>query len=280
MVPYLQLERTITGAIAPNSNVEFNRVLLTNNQIMHTPEGVLTFLQTGLYFVNWFVAQQTGLSVDGSNFAIVTSTDPDTGFTGSSHVKIAPATGFAIIRVDNVGKTIRLVNKSTHRATLSDDTRVKAGIAVFGIADATSPVAAPLGYLQAQVANGSHELNDEEWIAFDSTIVADPDNIVRKGANGEDFTLANIGTYLVTWEIPIEATDAKGVVSFDLLLNDVIYSNSFSTLPVGVLAGSALVVNPATNGVLQLVNASGDIVKIANKTNIVITQVSNTQASV
>ena len=135
MVSYLQLERTADGVVNVNDPVVFDNVLLSNgSQISYnTTTGEITFNEPGYYYIDWFVAPQFGLTTDGSNFAIVTS-DNDPELTGSSHVRVSPTIGFAIIEVTAPGKTAQLINTSDNSLTLSQAVNTKAALAVFAIA--------------------------------------------------------------------------------------------------------------------------------------------------
>ena len=135
MIPYLQLNRTTDGVIDADDTVMFDNVLSSmGNQISYdTITGEITLSEAGYYYFDWFVAPQFGLTSDGSNFAIVTS-DNDPPLTGSSHVRVSPTIGFAIIEVTTPDKTIRLINTSDNSITLSQAVNVKAALAAFAIA--------------------------------------------------------------------------------------------------------------------------------------------------
>ena len=140
MVPYLQLEKITSGVIDIQGAVVFDNVVSSGgDQIDYNDAtGDITFSEAGFYYVDWFVAPQFGLTADGGNFSIVTS-DNDPELTGSSHVRVSPTTGFALIGVTAPGKTIRLINTSDSSITLSQAANAKAALAVFGIADQSAP---------------------------------------------------------------------------------------------------------------------------------------------
>jgi len=135
MVPYLQIERIANGVVQANDAVVFDNVLLVSgDQISYsTVTGELTFSEAGFYYIDWFVATQFGLTTDGSNFAIVTSGSTP-ALTGSSHVRVSPTIGFAILEVTAPGMTARLVNTSSDSLTLSQAVNAKAALAVFAVA--------------------------------------------------------------------------------------------------------------------------------------------------
>lgn len=276
MVPYLQLERLTGGIIAPNAAVIFDEILAENGPLVYSKTtGEITFNKTGTYFISWFVVQQTGLDPNGSNFAIVTS-EPGPDIFGSNHIKMSSTSGFALIEVKAQGETVVLENKSSAGTSLSANTQVKAALAVFLIPDDRAS-GTELGYLQAQISNGPVILDDGEPIHFNHLISKDPYDIVDKGSHDE-FILGAEGTYLVTWEIPLDSTEANPDATFTLKLDDVIISSSYTPLSSGALSGSAMVINNSDDGELKLVNTSDDKVKIDNLTNIVITQITNTSS--
>jgi len=135
MASYLQLERTIGGVIGADAPVVFDNILsISGDAISYDPfTGEIAFSQPGYYYADWFVAPQFGLTTNGSNFAIITS-EGGPALTGSSHVRVSPTIGFAVIDVTQPGKTIRLINTSDNSLTLSSAVNVKAALAVFAIA--------------------------------------------------------------------------------------------------------------------------------------------------
>ena len=133
---YLQVERTIGGVINSNDAVVFNNVLADGGGSIsyNSTTGELVFSEVGQYYAAWFVATRFGLTTDGSNFAIVSS-DGSPPLTGSSHVRVAPTVGFAIIKVTTPDKTIRLINTSDNSLTLSEAVYAKASLVVFSLSD-------------------------------------------------------------------------------------------------------------------------------------------------
>jgi len=95
--------------------------------------GEITFHDPGYYYIDWYVSPQFGLTTDGSNFALITS-DADPPTIGSSHVRVAPAVGFAILHVVTGGKTAQLINVSDDDLTLSEAVNTKAALIVYEIA--------------------------------------------------------------------------------------------------------------------------------------------------
>lgn len=290
-IQFLQVEfRNTAGsgdryAVMPNMAIPFDTDIFQSEGSGGVPHityssstGEITFSKAGIFFVNWFVAQQSGLSSDGANFALeMTTLGSPIRIVGSGHVKIAASSGFAILNVPAAGTILTLTNTATHKATLSEHTQIKAGLAIFSVASDSEEIN-NLGYAHAQIEN-SEEYDTGDTILFPTAINFDPDHIVTYDAG--IFTLAATGTYLVTWEIPIEATDEGDEVYIQLLYNGASHSVSYAPLPIGVVSGSALIVNNNVNGTVQLKvirdgqGAEEDVVHIGTKANIVITQISN-----
>ena len=156
---YIQLERTLFGgSVNQNEPVLFDRVVADSNDMTYD-NGVITFLKTGTYFANWFVAQQTGLSTNGGNFAIVRSTGDK--IAAGSHHKVAPTSGFGIFTVESIGETIELWNTANASAAFSEATDIAAGISVFliegGVPGPTGATGAdgPMGPTGADGAAGA-----------------------------------------------------------------------------------------------------------------------------
>jgi len=270
MVPYLQLERVTAGAIPTNGTLVFDTTVGSNSTHIsyNSTTGIIEFNKVGVFYLSWFVAQQTGLATDGKNFALVTSDGQN--ITGSSHAKTAPVSGFAIVEVASSGKTIELVNKSDESATLSERVHVQAGLAVFDISASNLP----LGYLQAQMMSPQSPIvEDNTHVQFDDEIAADPFGIVT--LESSDIIINSTGTFLVTWEIPIDATKLNPYAFFALMVNGAQRGSSFMPLPAGVMTGSALIVVEEAGAVVKLVNISGDRVSVAHPVNITVTQISN-----
>lgn len=98
--------------------------------------GIIYVKQAGTYVVNWFVAQSTGLSLDGQNFELqfYDPKGPETLPIAvvSNHVKFSAGAGSAVIEADE-GFLLRVVNVSKAPALLSTRCQTLAGITIFGI---------------------------------------------------------------------------------------------------------------------------------------------------
>jgi len=131
---YVQVERTFSGFILRQSTVVFDHTLISNGSIENnTVNGELEIHFCGIFFVKWFVAPQFGLTTDGVNFAIVSGGAQ--GPQGSGHSSVSPAVGYAVIEVNSVPHTFRLVNTSDEEFALSGFTQVSAGLVIAKIGD-------------------------------------------------------------------------------------------------------------------------------------------------
>jgi len=289
-IQFLQIEFRNTAqlgdryAIMPTDPIPFDTAIVQSKDDNNVPHitfanGEITFSKPGIFFVNWFAAQQTGLATDGANFALDTQiAGTPIRVIGSGHSKFSASSGFAVLNITVAGTVLKLINNADRKATLSEHTQVKAGLAIFSVTPEPEDLI-PLGYAHAQSeVMTDYETNDV--ILFPNGIKFDPDDIITYDQG--TFTLANTGTYLVTWDIPIEATDEHDEAYIELLHNGVTHSVSYAPLPIGLMSGSALVLNDVVDGTLQLKiiydDGSGtaeDIVRIGIKANIVVTQISN-----
>jgi hypothetical protein len=137
VVSYIELERRLPvgeGVIVPvNDTLMFDTVVSSDGFSIsyNMTTGVLTFNDAGYYFIDWYVAPQFGLTIDGSNWAIRTSISGRT-IIGSSHTRVSTTVGFAIINAA-AGETARLINVSSGALTLSEAVQSKAALIVYNI---------------------------------------------------------------------------------------------------------------------------------------------------
>ena len=240
--------------------------------------GEITFTQKGVFFVSWFVAQQTGLAADGANFALEMTVDGERlAVIGSGHTKFSALSGFGVVNVPKAGTTLVLKNTAGARATLSKHTQVKAGLALFSLTPEQQEK--KLGYMHRQTLVAVEYPTDSRLL-FPTLIKNDPEGIVTY--DDGVFTLGRKGTYLITWELPIEATDEFDEVYVALKYNGVVQSVSYAPLPIGVVTGSAVIINEAIDGEVELAvileqasvgEPPADIVRVAGRANVVVTQI-------
>ena len=310
MIPYLQTEFLNSGVMTPaiipaGAAIFFDHPLNTSTAIEYDIQtGKFKIKMAGAWLVNWFVAQQSGLSHEGSNFGVAIyhpiTDETDQNYpglqapnivVGSGHVKISPTSGFTIINVDDAdvregGVVFELRNVSSHAAALSERTQVKAGLAIFGVSSDMFKMA--YGQWQAlgwDKVLAPYDLQDGEAIKFNQPILT-PLGIIATDSKASDpdarvgydiFTLETPGVYQVSWEIPIEATYSVDEVILSLELDQTtVYSRSYSPLPIGVISGTAIIVTTTANKALSLLNIQpgGNIIQIGNYANIAIHQIS------
>ena len=313
MIPYLQTEFLNSGMTAPTiiptgSVIPFDHTLNSSTDIAYDrATGKFTIKTAGTFVINWFVSPQTGLSPEGSNFAIAVYNPLLSGqadypgfmapeiIAGSGHVKIAPTSGFAVIRVTDEqsgegGVVFGLQNVSSHDAALSERTHVKAGLIAFGISNSGGGVKPVMAYGQWQASGwdkntNPYNLENEEAIKFSNAILAPIGIIASDSEDGggtrvgfDIFTLQKAGVYQVSWEIPIEATYSIDEVEICLELNgSTVYSRAYSPLPIGTISGTAIVATNLDNQTLSLLNyqpGAGNIIQIGNYANLAIHQIS------
>lgn len=269
------------------------------DDVAGTGSGMVTFTQPGVFFINWFVAQQTGLSAAGSNFSLILTVDgiETQSVIGSANTKISSSSGFAVLTVPKSGSTLILRNISGSKATLSEHTLVKAGMAIFSLGGGQDEVL-PLGFGHYQTnpngfgENNNNQLATGESIPFSNTIKEDANGVVTFQAsysansiNYENaFILKSTGTYHINWEIPVSATDIHDETYTQLIFNNEPYSTAYIPTPLGVVVGSAIIANNTANGIVQLkcfhTDIVGDTVIVGSNANMVITQISHSLQNV
>lgn len=137
MASFIELDKILPvneGIIVPvNGTLVFDTIVSSDGTSIsyNAGTGVITFNDAGYYFIDWYVAPQFGLTVDGSNWAIQTSISGLT-IRGSSHTKVSVTTGFALINAP-AGETARLVNVSSGALTLSQAVQSKAALVTYNI---------------------------------------------------------------------------------------------------------------------------------------------------
>ena len=311
MLPYLQIEfrnqasPSLTPIVGTQQNILFDIILAASTYDTPTgtfqsvtydeSTGIFGIKRAGVYLVNWFVSQQTGLSPEGSNFGIVidpSSASPE-WIVGSGHVKISPTAAFAVINVTEEealtpsGKEFSLMNVSSHDAALSKRCHVKAGLAVFCV----SQDVFNKGYGHWQSSGWDkiiepYNLNHGEALKFNQSLLNPVGITPTDSTFGEPsarvgfdtFTLINPGVYQVSWEIPIEATYSVSEVEIALEIDgSTVFSRSYGPLPIGVVSGTAIIKTDKFNTSLQLINyqpEQGDIIQIGNYANLAMHRIS------
>ena len=277
MAYFLQLEKTAGGSIEPETNIVFDNEIRNSGDFDYDDTtGIITCNTTGDFIVNWFVVQQTGLSKTGGNFTLQTSFEDSitNEFGSSSHFKVAPTSGFAVISIADVGETIQLINPdAVNRATLSGVTDVTAGLVIYGAEEQSLSS----GGMQVQL-NAPTVLTDEAFVPFNNIVTPSDTTDISYDIATSTFTLEP-GTYLITWEVPVDGTDTEAFVNLSLFLSGIQKVQSYIPVPIGIVAGSSLVVVPVDvvagePSTLQLVNTTGDFISITDLANIVIIKTS------
>ena len=126
----LQLENTSLQIISSGAAVTFDTTLVDLDPNVTYSTGTITFATAGDYYVSWFASAKTCFSINGVNFAIVTS-DAKTFAAGTS-VKNTEVSGSALLSV-TAGYTIQLVNVSSAEVCLSDLVAANAGVTVLNV---------------------------------------------------------------------------------------------------------------------------------------------------
>ncbi len=108
----LQLELDSSVSIDAGNNVLFDSIVFTSGNIVYNPAtGVITFLATGRFSIDWWLATQSSQSTNGTSFALVTSQGDF--LRGNSPLKTGEVYGAGIIEVLSAPVTLSLENIST-----------------------------------------------------------------------------------------------------------------------------------------------------------------------
>jgi len=292
MIKFLQLELTATSSspiiVDKGDGIPFNLnqypgsggTSLTHSTTIN-PDTISINVH-GTYFATWFVSTQTGLSSDGSNWELTITTDDSSSYpslAGSSHVKISPASGSAVISLSEsqVPAVLKLRNTSTGDAALSSRNDCLSSLAIFEI-DVVQPPAPSFvpAYLHAQInlreSSMDFVVEPETRIPFD--LVKKSRNIsLDTTTNTGLITFATRGIYVVSWEIPIDTTEDTHDAEVVLFIGTTNISRSYLPFPVGVITGSAIIEIPTAYTTVELINLTECDIRVTDTANITVFQI-------
>jgi len=292
MIKFLQLELTATPNI-PTIIGQGNGVPFNLNQypgsggttLVHdiiTAPDTIHINQAGTYFATWFVSTQTGLSPAGSSWELTITTNDSSDYprlSGSGHVKIAPASGSAVISLnaDQVPAVLKLRNISGHNSTLSSRNTCLSSLAIFEI-DVEKPPAPTFSpaYFQAQIHTRTEPT---DFVVEPETRI--PFDVMKKNRNitldvttdTGKITVNTRGTYSIFWEIPIETTETAHDATLVLTVNGVEDTRSYLPYPVGVLSGSAILEIATPYTTIELLNKTDCAIRVTDVANVTIFQI-------
>jgi len=146
MAYLFQIEKTSTAPaiIKADETIIFDSVPTLLTKTSHIPDflyeaetGTITLLKAGSYFVNWSVAQMTGLSRNGQSFELLIQEEGaelTRQATSHSHFKQASALGFSIVKLDStqIPAKLSLKNAADHDVALSTKNPVVASLSLYG----------------------------------------------------------------------------------------------------------------------------------------------------
>lgn len=147
----LQIERQLDGMVGSAQNVIFNSTVFTAGNIMYNDAtGIVTFMETGLYTVNWWIATQSSAS-QGAVFSLISSQGES--IRGASPIKTGEVTGFGIIEVLSAPVTVSLVNSGSADFYYSSIVPLKAALLILEEDSTVQP-----SYVQLFDRNYTNEL--------------------------------------------------------------------------------------------------------------------------
>ena len=137
MLSYIVLARMLPAgkevAVPIGENIVFDSIVSDGGTAISYDKSseIITFVDEGFYYIDWYAAPQAGLSDVGSNWAIQTGISK-MSIIGSSHTKIAVISGFALIDAE-ANETVRLVNVLSEALMLSHCVKSKAALSAYKI---------------------------------------------------------------------------------------------------------------------------------------------------
>lgn len=147
----LQIERQLDGMVGSAQNVIFNSTVFTaGNIIYNDATGIVTFMEAGLYTVNWWIATQSSAG-QGAVFSLISSQGES--IRGASPIKTGEVTGFGIIEVLSTPVTVSLVNSGSADFYYSSIVPVKAALLIVEEDSTVQP-----SYVQLFDRNYTNEL--------------------------------------------------------------------------------------------------------------------------
>ena len=236
----------------------------------------------GTYFATWFVSTQTGLSSAGSSWELtITTTDSSNypSLAGSSHVKIAPASGSAVISLNEnqAPALLKLRNTAGSDIALSSRNTCLSSLAIFEI-DVEQPPAPAFtpAYLHGQI-----DIREDPTDFVVESEARIPFNLIKKNRNISLNTTADIGLitfavrgiYAISWEIPIDTTEDTHDAAIALFIEQSEISRSYLPFPVGVITGSAIIEISTPNTTAELINLTACKIRVTDTANITIFQI-------
>jgi len=292
MIKFLQLELTANPSIpiivSKGDGIPFNLNQYPGSggtSLIHSTTinpDTISINEHGTYFATWFVSTQTGLSPDGSSWELTITADDSSSYpslAGSSHVKISPASGSAVISLNEsqVPAVLKLRNTSKGDAALSTRNDCLSSLAIFEI-DVVQPPAPSFvpayfhGQIHTRVEPTDFVVASEERVPFD---------LVKKNRNIALDTITDVGVitfnirgiYTISWEVPIETTESTHDATLALLVNNGENTRSYLPYPVGVISGSAIVEIPLPGTTIELVNLTECDIRVTDVANITIFQI-------
>ena len=220
--------------------------------------GTISLLVAGAYYVSWFVAPQSGLTTNGSNFGLLVDGTLHSG--GSGHVRFSPTAGFAMVEAPatSLPVAVQLANIADGDIELTQSGLLMAGLVCYLVAEFSQENdSSVLSFLEAEVDGTPLEgdkLDDGEPIIF--ALVNRTQGIVGPDTDGI-FILPNAGAYLILWEVAVDKSSGDSAVILSLIVNGSAYGSSYLPASTGIGSGNAVVTASAPGTTIQLINDSG-----------------------
>jgi len=294
MSSYLHVERTINNIISPNEGVIFETIIKDSSElpdedfVFSLEESEIGIKKCGIYVIQWYLSQMTGLSPIGQVFQLQYKNENDTWTylgDGTSHIKMSSSNGFGLLEIDDEilkertdGTTwIRLCNKSDHDVVLSDKNRIKGALVIYELGEKNlNPDGIHAGI--------TWDVNDEMWtestigqkitngatFPFDLMLSESYYNTIKLIELGI-FEINKAGKYKVSWEIPINTIDYAKEAIVALFINGNPYSYAHLPTARGIINATAIFDVWFDQEVdIQLINLSGCTLRLGRHSNLTI----------
>lgn len=293
MIRFLQLELMSSSFLAPLMIGQGIGIPFNSNQ--HSGSGgstlahsttinpqIISINAPGVYFATWFVSTQSGLSTAGSNWELTITTADSSNYpsrASSSHVKISPASGSAVINLSTIQipAILQLRNTTDNDVALSSKNTCLASLTIFEIDVPLEP--APTfspAYFHGQIDRRS---SSTDFVV--ATAANIPFDLTKKSRNislntTSDpglITFDTRGIYTISWEIPIDTTEDTHDAILALVIDETEISRSYLPFPIGTLTGSAIVEILTAHTTLALINLTNCNIRVTDTANITIFQI-------
>lgn len=239
----MQRQRTLAGSVAVNGAVLFDQSIMNlDDNVLYDPfTGDFRFVDSGNYYVSWFVATQSVLGTKGASFEIITNEATPTIFTGSSAVKSGQVSGFAIIQA-SPDLIITLINNGSGTATYASSGVVTAGISIFNANATVGSIYAGANGVNSIVALNTSNDNilNNGAVSFTSSSIIGGD--IKNSTGSSNIELAGGHLYQASFYVDYITVGNTGSFEFRLDGIGILGSRTMDTILPGNTVGQSMTI--------------------------------------